>query len=339
VTFVEKISAAGARTVATGRLRRRILAGSLCAALVVALSGGAASADSIGSAQARADRLAAGIAAGAARIRGLEASFYQASDASATAASQLARTQAQLERIQRRVDAGRALLRSQAVTAYVGGPSTATGRAVEDLVVRGEYLRLATGAVTDALDQLRVNAANLRRSEADVRRSQAAAMAAAGRVSHARQAALAEAGRQQAALDQVQGQLAVLLADAQAAQDRQHAAAARAEQLALDASRRPQGPPVNNGLVQAVAAATSGGGAGGVWAQLRQCESGGNYAENTGNGYYGAYQFSQATWTNLGYPGRPDLESPGMQDQAAQKLQAISGWGQWATCAAILGLI
>jgi hypothetical protein len=78
--------------------------------------------------------------------------------------------------------------------------------------------------------------------------------------------------------------------------------------------------------------------AGGVWAALRQCESGGNYQENTGNGFYGAYQFSASTWTALGYPGRPDQEPPAMQDQAAQKLQAQSGWGQWPACSRKLGL-
>jgi len=82
----------------------------------------------------------------------------------------------------------------------------------------------------------------------------------------------------------------------------------------------------------------NGGGAGGVWLQLRECESGNNYQENTGNGYYGAYQFSAQTWADLGYPGRPDLESPGMQDAAAMKLQAEAGWGQWPACAAALGL-
>ncbi len=78
--------------------------------------------------------------------------------------------------------------------------------------------------------------------------------------------------------------------------------------------------------------------AGGAWLQLRECESSDNYAENTGNGYYGAYQFSGQTWTNLGFPGRPDLESHQMQDQAAMKLQAQSGWGQWPACSAALGL-
>jgi hypothetical protein len=78
--------------------------------------------------------------------------------------------------------------------------------------------------------------------------------------------------------------------------------------------------------------------AGGMWAALRQCESGGNYQENTGNGFYGAYQFSASTWTNLGYPGRPDQAPPAMQDAAAQKLQARSGWGQWPACSRKLGL-
>jgi hypothetical protein len=78
--------------------------------------------------------------------------------------------------------------------------------------------------------------------------------------------------------------------------------------------------------------------AGGVWAALRQCESGGNYQENTGNGFYGAYQFTQSTWAGLGYPGRPDQEPPAMQDQAAQRLQARSGWGQWPACSRKLGL-
>lgn len=56
--------------------------------------------------------------------------------------------------------------------------------------------------------------------------------------------------------------------------------------------------------------------------KLRQCESGGNYQINTGNGYYGAYQFSQSTWdrvarARLGIPyERADLAPPEVQDQA-----------------------
>jgi Transglycosylase-like domain len=77
---------------------------------------------------------------------------------------------------------------------------------------------------------------------------------------------------------------------------------------------------------------------GDVWAGLRRCESGGNYAENTGNGYYGAYQFSAATWHGLGLPGLPSDAAPAVQDRAAQQLQARSGWGQWPSCSRLLRL-
>jgi resuscitation-promoting factor RpfB len=78
--------------------------------------------------------------------------------------------------------------------------------------------------------------------------------------------------------------------------------------------------------------------ASGVWARLRQCESGGNYATDTGNGYFGAYQFSEATWLGIGGTGYPDDAPPAVQDQAAQRLQARSGWGQWPACSRQLGL-
>ncbi|HSK38652.1 MAG TPA: transglycosylase family protein [Arenibaculum sp.] len=77
---------------------------------------------------------------------------------------------------------------------------------------------------------------------------------------------------------------------------------------------------------------------GDAWARLRQCESGGNYRINTGNGFYGAYQFHPRTWRGLGFPGLPHQAPPEMQDEAARKLQARSGWGQWPACSRRLGL-
>lgn len=77
---------------------------------------------------------------------------------------------------------------------------------------------------------------------------------------------------------------------------------------------------------------------GDAWARLRQCESSGNYQDDTGNGYYGAYQFSADTWHGLGYGGLPSEAAPGVQDEAARKLQARSGWGQWPACSRKLGL-
>ena len=96
-------------------------------------------------------------------------------------------------------------------------------------------------------------------------------------------------------------------------------------------TRRPR--VVRPKAVQANAAAT-----GDVWARVRQCESGGRYDINTGNGFYGAYQFHPRTWRGLGYPGLPHQAPPEMQDEAAQKVQARSGSGQWPAYSRRLGL-
>ncbi|MGH9127302.1 MAG: transglycosylase family protein [Acidimicrobiales bacterium] len=76
---------------------------------------------------------------------------------------------------------------------------------------------------------------------------------------------------------------------------------------------------------------SNGASLGGVWACIRQRESSDNYADNTGNGYYGAYQFLEATWLSLGGTGYPNQAPPAVQDAMAQELQQRSGWGQWST--------
>jgi uncharacterized protein YabE (DUF348 family) len=60
---------------------------------------------------------------------------------------------------------------------------------------------------------------------------------------------------------------------------------------------------------------------------LRDCESGGNYADDTGNGYYGAYQFSESTWLRLGNSGYPYTAPPSVQDQSIVKNTNESGGG------------
>ena len=74
------------------------------------------------------------------------------------------------------------------------------------------------------------------------------------------------------------------------------------------------------------------------FARLRQCESGGNYSIDTGNGFYGAYQFDLRTWHGLGYSGKPSNAAPSTQDQAAQTLQSERGWQPWPACSRKLGL-
>jgi len=80
-------------------------------------------------------------------------------------------------------------------------------------------------------------------------------------------------------------------------------------------------------------AANYAAGAGGLFANIRQRESGGNYAENTGNGYYGAYQFSLGTWRGVGGSGLPSDASPAEQDMRAQMLYNERGCSPWPhTC-------
>jgi hypothetical protein len=77
---------------------------------------------------------------------------------------------------------------------------------------------------------------------------------------------------------------------------------------------------------------------GDVWAALANCESHGNTAAVGGGGrYYGAFQFSLSTWHSLGYGGSPTEAPYDVQREAAQRLVARSGWGQFPVCGRRLG--
>ena len=71
----------------------------------------------------------------------------------------------------------------------------------------------------------------------------------------------------------------------------------------------------------------------GVWDRIAACESGGNWAANTGNGYYGGLQFNLGTWHAYGGPGRPDQQSRETQISIAEKVRdASGGYGAWPVC-------
>jgi hypothetical protein len=212
--------------------------------------------------------------------------------------------------------------------------------------VEQDYLKVASGDLADTADRFRTEQAQVGAAESALAADLRATDRAAYLAQTARSQALSLAASTQTQLVSVQARLQTLTAG--------------------QGGGGTQGLPVNSGLVDVVKTVTSpsttpvpttsptttpppqptssgrsGGSytpAGGPWLELRECESSDNYAENTGNGYYGAYQFSWQTWSSLGYPGRPDQEPPAMQDAAAQKLQARSGWGQWPACSAALGL-
>src|SRR5664279_26589 len=68
------------------------------------------------------------------------------------------------------------------------------------------------------------------------------------------------------------------------------------------------------------------------WNSVAACESGGNATTNTGNGYYGLYQFDQQTWQSLGHSGTADQYSAAQQTAAAERLYAQRGSSPWPVC-------
>lgn len=75
-----------------------------------------------------------------------------------------------------------------------------------------------------------------------------------------------------------------------------------------------------------------------VWDRLARCESGGNWAINTGNGYYGGLQFSARSWRAVGGQGLPHHASRETQIAMGERLRRIQGWGAWPSCSRRLGL-
>src|SRR3954451_8482349 len=78
-----------------------------------------------------------------------------------------------------------------------------------------------------------------------------------------------------------------------------------------------------------------------TWDRLAQCESGGNWSINTGNGFYGGLQFTRSTWKGFGggrFASRADHASRSEQILIAEKVLDAQGWGAWPACSAKLGL-
>lgn len=67
-------------------------------------------------------------------------------------------------------------------------------------------------------------------------------------------------------------------------------------------------------------------------AAIRACESGGDYSTNTGNGFWGAYQFTLSTWASVGGSGLPSEASPREQDERAAALYRRDGSSPWPVC-------
>lgn len=107
-----------------------------------------------------------------------------------------------------------------------------------------------------------------------------------------------------------------------------------AQQVQAEAAAAPATTPRYTPVASSAPAVAGGS----VWDQLAACESGGNWAINTGNGFYGGLQFTLGSWQGVGGSGYPNEASREEQIMRAQMLQARQGWGAWPACSAKLGL-
>lgn len=98
---------------------------------------------------------------------------------------------------------------------------------------------------------------------------------------------------------------------------------------------------IKRGAKKPTTASAAAVASGSVWDQLAQCESGGNWSINTGNGFTGGLQFVDSTWLGLGggvYAPQAYLATREQQIAIAEKVLAAQGWGAWPACTAKLGL-
>lgn len=94
-------------------------------------------------------------------------------------------------------------------------------------------------------------------------------------------------------------------------------------------------PVVGGGLFAPVAQAAPGV----DWDAIAQCESGGNWAISTGNGYYGGLQFTLSTWRANGGVGNPANASRQQQVAVAERVLKSQGIGAWPTCGKRVGSV
>lgn len=283
-------------------------------------------------------------------IVALDKEHRKARDELVAADAAVARAEADLAVAGRRQDEARRLLAAHAQVAYVGG-GTVTFLAqmarstVLDAGARKTYLRVVAGEDRQAIGRLQVAREDLE----DRQRSLAVARKAAAQQTDAAGADLAgletAVAGQRALLSRANGELAQLVA---AEQDRRDAEAARAEAARAAAARQAAAttttttgaaptpragatttapPPTQTPAPVLAPLLGSSSSIDATFACIRQLESGNNYQSPGG----GAYQFLDSTWHSLGYTGTASDAPPAVQDEAARRLLARSGWSQWST--------
>jgi hypothetical protein len=122
------------------------------------------------------------------------------------------------------------------------------------------------------------------------------------------------------------------------------AAACTPQEVEVWQQWRAQDPAAADAWANDWLAQQGGGGGGGgdsVWDRIAECESGGNWSINTGNGYYGGLQFAGSTWRSFGGEQfAPYAHQASREEQiiVAERVLDSQGWDAWPTCSSRLGL-
>jgi len=270
----------------------------------------------------------------------------------------LASTHAALTRTATSIKQERTLVDSAAVEAYVAsGAENAIGLYLANqpdrTTITDAYLGEATTEVNATIATLGRDRSELTTEQATEEAVTSLAAAALGESKQARDSALATLLSEQTTLSSVKGRLKALVqaqevaaqreaeekaAAAEAAAQAAAAAAAASKTTATAPAPSAAGPPASSAISSIRPTAGPPSSLAADFAAIRRCEASGDYSLNTGNGYYGAYQFAYQTWIDLGESGLPSAAPPATQDAAAYKLYLRSGWSSWPSCAVITGL-
>lgn len=277
----------------------------------------------------RAATLAAEITAQARQVHQVNVRYHAALATVATLEERTVAARAAVAVATREIASSKATLQREAITAFVqvgaqpGQILDIVSQNASTYEIGQVYLQVTAGEVDSGVARYRAAQRSFEATSATLASELSRARSAAAGLASVERSLRVTLEAESATLAQVQLLASQVVADE-----------------AVPGGPAPQGLPTESGVVALASSPPPSlfSTLGGAFAALRQCESGGDYAANTGNGYYGAYQFAASTWSSLGLPGLPSQASPATQDRAAVLLQARSGWGQWPACAAALGL-
>jgi hypothetical protein len=294
--------------------------------------------------RAEAMRIKQALDAQAERIAAADQQLRRARFDQQDADAQVRAAEARLQSARAMLGTARTRLASRAVNAYVhGGQVSLVEHLVAsdgaDLTLRRHYIDAALRSDRDAIEAMQRTEDRLAASERGLRNARQAEQRSFGRVQTNRDVVASSEAAQRANLQRVQGELGDLVRQQQ---QRDFAAAlVRAERAsgAQPPLTRQSPPPVAVSAPGSTSTAPSPPSTapvsptpplGGIWACIREKESGNNYRAPGG----GAYQFQLGTWQSLGGSGLPEDAPPAVQDEMAIRLQQRSGWSQWTTAVA-----